>query len=124
MSMVRHITTVAALGLAVAFVVVFFAGRSESKQLVDVAPNVGMSYEELLALGPRISTQTGITLGSSRRIVYLLACSGLSSKESLEAQVMQAGGLAKKDRLTDREAVLAVLAQGNGAVAADALKDC
>ena len=124
MSMVRHITTVAALGLAVAFVVVFFAGRSESKQLVDVAPNVGMSYEELLALGPRISTQTGITLGSSRRIVYLLACSGLSSKESLEAQVMQAGGLAKKDRLTDREAVLAVLAQGNGAAAADALKDC
>ena len=124
MSMVRHITTVAALGLAVAFVVVFFAGRSESKQLVDVAPNVGMSYEELLALGPRISTQTGITLGSSRRIVYLLACSGLSSKESLEAQVMQAGGLAKKDRLTDREAVLAVLAQGNGGAAADALKDC
>lgn len=124
MSMVRHITTVAALGLAVAFVVVFFAGRSESKQLVDVAPNVGMSYEELLALGPRISTQTGITLGSSRRIVYLLACSGLSSKGSLEAQVMQAGGLAKKDRLTDREAVLAVLAQGNGAAAADALKDC
>ena len=124
MSMVKHITTVVALGLAAAFVVVFFAGRSDSKQLVDVAPKVGMSHEELLAMGPRIASQTGITLGSSRRIVYLLACSGLSSKPLLEQQVTQAGGLAKRDRLTDREAVIAVLAQGNGSAAADALKGC
>ena len=124
MSMVKHITTVAGLGLAVAFVVVFFVGRSESKQLVDVAPKVGMSHEELLAMGPRVASQTGITLGSSRRIVYLLACSGLSSKASIEAQVTQAGGLAKKDRLTDREAVIAVLAQRNGSAAADTLKGC
>lgn len=124
MSVVKHITTVAALGLAMAFVVVFFIGRSESKQLVDVAPKVGMSHEELLAMGPRIASQTGITLGSSRRIVYLLACSGLSSKPLLEQQVTQAGGLAKRDRLTDREAVIAVLAQGNGSAAADALKGC
>ena len=124
MSMVKHITTVAALGLAVAFVVVFFVGRSESKQLVDVAPKVGMSHEELLAMGPRVASQTGITLGSSRRIVYLLACSGLASKTSIEEQVTLAGGLAKKDRLTDREAVIAVLAQRNGSAAADTLKGC
>ena len=124
MSMVKHITTVAGLGLAVAFVVVFFVGRSESKQLVDVAPKVGMSHEELLAMGPRVASQTGITLGSSRRIVSLLACSGLSSKASIEEQVTQAGGLAKKDRLTDREAVIAVLAQRNGSAAADTLKGC
>lgn len=122
--MVKHITTLAGLGLAIAFVVVFFVGRSESKQLVDVAPKVGMSREELLAMGPRIASQTGITLGSSRRIVYLLACSGLSSKPLLEQQVTQAGGLAKRDRLTEREAVIAVLAQGNGSAAADALKGC
>ena len=124
MSMVKHITTVAALGLAAAFVVVFFVGRSESKQLVDVAPKVGMSHEELLAMGPRIASRTGITLGSSRRIVYLLACSGLSSKAALEQQVTQAGGLAKKERLSDREAVIAVLAQVDGSAAADALKGC
>ena len=83
-----------------------------------------MSHEELLAMGPRVASQTGITLGSSRRIVYLLACSGLASKTSIEEQVTLAGGLAKKDRLTDREAVIAVLAQRNGSAAADTLKGC
>ena len=124
MSMVKHISTVAGLGLAVAFVVVFFVGRSESKQLVDVAPKVGMSHEELLALGPRIASQTGVTLGSSRHVVYLLACSGMANKASLEEQATQASSLAKKDRLSDREAVTAVLAQRNGGQAAESLKGC
>ena len=124
MSMVKHLSTVAGIGLAVAFVVVFFIGRTESKQLVDVAPKVGMSHEDLLAMGPRIASQTGTTLGSARRVVYLLACSGMSSRELLETQAKQAGGLVRKDRLTDREAVIAVLAQGNGSAAADRLKGC
>jgi hypothetical protein len=125
MSMVKHIGTVAGLGLAVAFVVVFFIGRTESKQLVDVAPKVGMSHEDLLAMGPRVASQTGATLGSSRRVVYLLACSGMSSRDALEAQATRAGSLARKDRLTDREAVIAILAQNNsGPGVADKLKDC
>lgn len=124
MSMVKHLTTVAGLGLAVAFVVVFFIGRSESKQLVDVAPKVGMTHEDLLAMGPRVASQTGATLGSSRRMVYLLACSGMSSRDALEAQATRAGSLARNDRLTDREAVIAVLEQSSNAKVADKLKDC
>ena len=70
MSMVKHLSSVAGVGLAVAFVAVFFIDRTESKQLVDVAPIVGMSHEDLLAMGPRVAAQTGTTLGSSRRVVY------------------------------------------------------
>ena len=122
--MVKHITTMAALALTVAFIVVFFIGRTESRQLADVAPKLGMSQEALLALGPRVATQSGATLGSSRRVVYLLACSGMVDKVSLEEQATLAGRLAKKDRLTDREAVVAVLAQRNGGAGVDSLKGC
>ena len=122
--MIKHLSTAAGLALAVAFVVVFFIGRTESQQLADLAPKVGMSHEDLLAVGPRIASQTGVTLGSSRRVVYLLACSGLVDKGSLETQAALASSLAKKDRLTDREAVIAVLAQRTGAAAADSLKGC
>ena len=124
MSMVKHISTVAGLGLAVAFVVVFFIGRTESKQLSDVAPRVGMAHEDLLAMAPRIASQTGVTLGSSRRMVYLLACSGMADKSSFEEQATQASSLAKKDRLSDREAVLAVISQRKGERAAESLKGC
>ena len=124
MSMVKHLSSVAGVGLTVAFVAVFFIDRTESKQLVDVAPRVGMSHEDLLAMGPRVAAQTGTTLGSSRRVVYLLACSGMSSRDVLEAQATRAGSLAKKDRLTDREAVIAVLAESNGSAVADKLKGC
>ena len=122
--MVKHITTMAALALTVAFIVVFFIGRTESRHLADVAPKLGMSQEDLLALGPRVATQSGATLGSSRRVVYLLACSGMVDKLSLEEQATLAGRLAKKDRLTDREAVVAVLAQRNGGAGVDSLKGC
>ena len=124
MSMVKHLSSVAGVGLAVAFVAVFFIDRTESKQLVDVAPRVGMSHEDLLAMGPRVAAQSGTTLGSSRRVVYLLACSGMSSRDVLETQATRAGSLAKKDRLTDREAVIAVLAESNGSAVADKLKGC
>jgi len=122
--MVKHIATVAGVGLAVAFVAVFFVGRSETKQLVEVAPHVGMSYDDLMAMGPRVATQTGVTLGSSRRVVYLLACSGLASKTTLESQALQAGTIARQQRLTDREAVGAVLAQAGNGAGVGSLKDC
>jgi hypothetical protein len=122
--MVKHIASVAGLGLAVAFVVVFFIGRTETKHLTEVAPRVGMSYDDLMAMGPRVASQTGVTLGSSRRVVYLLACSGQASKSTLETQALQAGTLAKQQRLSDREAVVAVLAQAGNANGAEKLKGC
>ena len=122
--MVKHIATVIGVGLAVAFVVVFFVGRTESRHLTEVAPRVGMSYDELMAMGPRVAMQTGVTLGSSRRVVYLLACSGQANKETLESQALQAGTLAKQQRLSDREAVVAVLALGSRDSSTDSLKGC
>ena len=122
--MVKHIATVIGVGLAVAFVVVFFIGRTESRHLTEVAPRAGMSYDELMAMGPRVATRTGVTLGSSRRVVYLLACSGQASKETIESQALQAGTLAKQQRLSDREAVVAVLAQGSRTSSTESLKGC
>ena len=122
--MIKHIATVAGVGLAVAFVAVFFIGRTESKHLTEVAPRVGMSYDDLMAMGPRVASQTGVTLGSSRRVVYLLACSGQANKSTLEAQAVQAGTLAKQQRLSDREAVNAVLAKAGHGLATDSLKGC
>ena len=107
-----------------AFVVVFFIGRTETKHLTEVAPRVGMSYDDLMAMGPRVANQTGVTLGSSRRVVYLLACSGQASKSTLETQAVQAGTLAKQQRLSDREAVGAVLAQAGNGAGAEKLKGC
>ena len=122
--MAKYIATIVGLGLAVAFVVVFFVGRTETRHLSEVAPRVGMSYDDLMAMGPRIASATGVTLGTSRHVVYLLACSGQSSKATLEAQASQASSLAKQQRLSDREAVRAVLATiGSGADAAN-LKGC
>lgn len=112
--MAKYLATIVGLGLAIAFVVVFFVGRTETQHLGDVAPRVGMSYEDLMAMGPRVASSTGVTLGTSRHVVYLLACSGRSNRNTLEAQAAQASHLAKQQRLTDREAVLAVLAQNGG----------
>jgi hypothetical protein len=120
--MVKHSVTLIGFALAVAFVVLFFHGRSVTRELVEVAPRVGMSYDELNALGPRISARTGVTLGSSRRVVFLLVCSGQANKVTLEAQAEQAGTLARERRLSDREAVHAVLTQSGGSIGA--LKDC
>ena len=57
----KHVFSVAGLGLAAAFVVVFFTGRIDSKHLTAVAPRVGMQSDELDALVPRIAAQTGAT---------------------------------------------------------------
>lgn len=121
--MVKHIATAAGVILTGLFIVVFFMWRPESKELADVAPRVGMSVDDLMALGPRVASSTGSTLGSSRRVVYLLACSGQASKATLEEQANLAGALVRRERLTDREAVTAVLVKGaNGS--ALSLKDC
>jgi len=120
----KHFATVAGVALAALFVVVFFAGRSDSKQLTDVAPRVGMSYQELMDLGPRVASSTGVTLGSSRRVVYLLACSGLATRQTLEEQALRASVMSREQRLTSREAVAAVLAQRGDANEPVNLKDC
>ena len=123
--MFRHFALVGGIGIAAVFVVVFFAGRTDSKNLDEVAPRVGLSSAELLAMGPRIASSSGGTLGSARRVVFLLACSGLATRSTFEAQAAQAGALARRDRLTDREAVLAVLAQSGRATPAQAaMKGC
>ena len=122
--MYKHIATVAGIALSVLFVVVFFAGRTETRHLTEVAPRVGMNSDDLLAMAPRIASQTGATLGTSRRVVYLLACSGLPSRHTIEEQATAAGALAKKQRLSDREAVRAVLTQGIDGASTGNLKDC
>ena len=122
--MYKHIATVAGIALSVLFVVVFFAGRAETRHLTEVAPRVGMNSDDLLAMAPRVASQTGATLGTSRRVVYLLACSGLPSANTIEEQATAAGALAKKQRLSDREAVRAVLTQGVDGAATGNLKDC
>ena len=120
--MIKSIATVAGIGVTVAFVFIFFVGRTETKRLTDVAPQVGMSYDDLMAMGPRVALQTGATLGTSRHVVYLLACSGQSSRSTLEAQAARATTLARQQRLSDREAVVAVLEQAGGG--SDNLKGC
>ena len=122
--MYKHIATVSGIGLAVAFVAIFFVGRTETRQLNEVAPRVGMSYDALMAVAPRVASQTGVTLGSSRRVVYLLACSGQANSSTLEEQALQAGTLAKQKRLSDREAVREVLALRSTRGETASLQDC
>jgi hypothetical protein len=119
--MTKYIASIVGLALAVAFVVVFSVNHADSKELSEVAPRVGISYDDLMAMGPRVATHTGVTLGTSRHVVFLLACSGQSTRTTLEGQATQASTLAKEQRLSDREAVTAVL---HGGTAGDTLKGC
>jgi hypothetical protein len=119
--MTKYIASIVGLALAVTFVVVFFVSHADSKELSEVAPRVGISYEDLMAMGPRVATHTGATLGTSRHVVFLLACSGQSSRTTLEGQATEASALAREQRLSDREAVTAVL---HGSAAAGTLKGC
>lgn len=120
----KHIITFVGLGMAVVFVVVFFTGRVESKHLTAVASRVGMHPDALNALVPRIASQTGATMGTSRRVVYLLACSGRPTPATMETQAREAAAITKSKRLTAREAATAVLSGSATAGAASALKDC
>lgn len=120
----KYIAPAIGFALTAAFVIVFFAGRTTSRELIEVAPRVGMSHDQLLAMGPRIASGSGSTLGSARRVVYLLACSGTANRTAFEEQALRASLLAHRQRLTDREAVDAILAQGGDDTAKSTLKGC
>ncbi len=120
----KHVFSVAGLGLAAAFVVVFFTGRVDSKHLTVVAPRVGMHAEELDALVPRVSARTGATAGTSRRVVYLLACSGIPTSATMEAQALEAATITEKRRVTARQATVTVLSGMPVEASPSPLKDC
>jgi len=121
----KHVFSVAGLGLAAAFVVVFFTGRIDSKHLAVVAPRVGMQPKALDALIPRIASQTGATAGTSRRVVYLLACSGIPTSATMEAKSLEAATITETHRMTARQAAVAVLtAMPVDGSAGPPLKDC
>lgn len=121
----KHVLTAVGLGLAATFVVVFFTGRVDSKHLAAVAPRVGMHVEDLSAIAPRIASQTGATIGTSRRVVYLLACSGLPDPSTIEARALEAAYITEQRRMTAREATVLVLSRTAGPDGeASPLKDC
>lgn len=120
----KHVFTIVGLALTTVFLVVFFTGRIDSKHLTHVAPRVGMDPGALDALVPRISAQTGATLGTSRRVVYLLACSGLPTAATMEAQAREAASITERQRLTAREATVTVLSGQRTVSAGSPLKDC
>ena len=120
----KHVFTVIGLGLAALFVVVFFTGRIDSKHLAIVAPRVGMHPDDLSAIAPRIASQTGATIGTSRRVVYLLACSGVPDRSTLEARAREAAVITEKQRMTAREATVLILSGRPHEGAESPLKDC
>jgi hypothetical protein len=120
---VRHVFTVAAVGLTAAFVAVFFTGRVDNKQLHAVAPRVGMQANELIALVPRVAAQTGATPGTSRRVLYLLACSGLPTASTIETQAREAAAGTVRG-LTARQATLSVLSGRSVQGPRGPLSDC
>ena len=120
----KHVFTLAGLGLAAIFVIVFFTGRVDSKHLAAVALRVGMHPDDLSAIAPRIALQSGATIGTSRRVVYLLACSGLPDSSTLEARALEAASNTEKRRMTAREATVIVLSGWAPHGADGPLKDC
>jgi len=120
----KHIFSVVGLGMTAVFVAVFFTGRVNSKHLSVVAPRVGMQPEALNAMAPRISSQTGATIGTSRRVVYLLACSGVPTSTTIESKAIEAALMTEKQRLTAREATSTVLSGSRIEGATSPLRDC
>ena len=120
----KHVFSVAGVGLAAAFVVVFFTGRIDSKHLTTVAPRVGMEAPQLDALIARVASQTGATAGTSRRVVYLLACSGVPTAATIEAQAREAAIITERQRMTARQAAVTVLSGTHNESAGSPLKDC
>ncbi len=120
----KHVFSVIGICCALLFVVVFFTGRIDSKHLALVAPRVGMQVDELGAIAPRIASQTGATVGTSRRVVYLLACSGIPTSTTIEAKALEAATITEKQRLTARQAAVVVLSGAPGSVPSSPLRDC
>ena len=120
----KHVFSVVGVVLATLFVIVFFTGRIDSKHLVAVAPRVGMEPEVLDAMAPRISSRTGATIGTAKRVVYLLACSGLPTASTMEDQATQAADITEKRGMTAREAAVFVLTGTHLDNEHTLLKDC
>lgn len=120
----KHVFSVIGVGCALLFIAVFFTGRLDSKHLALVAPRVGMQVDELGALAPRIASETGATVGTSRRVVYLLACSGVPDRNTMEARAREAAAMSKQRSLTAREATVMVLSGKPGDDPSGPLKDC
>jgi hypothetical protein len=120
----KHLATVAGLLLTCAFVVVFFLGRQRAHPLEEIAPRVGLTPDDLIAMAPRIASQTGATLGTARRVVYLMACSGVPTGSDLEQQATRAAEVAERRSLTPREATRTILSAMQTARAQDVLHDC
>ena len=120
----RHIATFVALALTLAFVAAFFYGRREAKPLSEVAMRVGLNADDLAAMVPRIASQSGATIGTSRRLVYLMACSGVPKSATFEAHAKLAADRAEQRRLTPREAALTVLSDLQNGSAESPLRDC
>jgi hypothetical protein len=83
-----------------------------------------MQAEELNAMIPRVAAQTGATAGTSRRVVYLLACSGIPTSATIEAKALEAATITEKQRVTARQATVAVLSGRPGEESSGPLKDC
>jgi len=120
----KHVFSVVGVGMSAVFVAVFFTGRVDTKHLTVVAPRVGMHADDLNALVPRIATQTGATLGTSRRVVYLLACSGMPTAATMEAQAREAAAITESQRMTARQAAVTVLSGTHIESSGSPLKDC
>ena len=120
----KHVFSVVGVGLALLFVVVFFTGRIDSKHLTAVAPRVGMQPEALDAMVTRISSQSGATVGTSRRVVYLLACSGVPNSSTMESKALQAANFTESQRLSAREAAVFVLSGKPTEDSQSPLRDC
>lgn len=120
----KHLFSVAGLGLAAAFVVVFFTGRVDSKHLTTVAPRVGMEPAELDAMVPRIAARSGATTGTARRVVYLLACSGIPTSRTIEEKALEAANITETRRMTARQATVAVLSGSPREGQPSPLQDC
>jgi hypothetical protein len=120
----KHLATIVGLLLAGAFVVVFFLGRRQAHPLEEIAPRVGLTADDLIAMAPRIASTTGATLGTARRVIYLMACSGAATGSELEQQATRAAEVAEKRSLTPREATRTVLSAMPSVRGEDALRDC
>ena len=120
----KHVFSVIGVALAALFVIVFFTGRIDSKHLNAVASRVGMHPDELTAMAPRIASRTGATIGTSKRVVYLLACSGVPNSATMESQALQAADITEKRRMTAREAAVFVLSGSHRENGRSPLKDC
>ena len=119
----KHVFTWVGLGLALLFVAVFFTGRLDSKHFSAVASRVGMEPHDLDSMAPRIASQTGATIGTSRRVIYLLACSGVPDRKTMEAHAVRAAAITESERLSARQAAAKVLT-GNQDTESPAFRDC